>query len=160
MRVGSALGLVEHELESLAWSAFLHDLGKLSVSEEILSKRGALTDDEWAEVERHPIVGADLILSISQRLEPIAAGIRSHHERWDGTGYPDGRSGEAIPLAGRIISIADVFDSMTSPRPYRRRSWTDGEVFSYLQTQVDLQFDASIVPVFIELHRREMVAAS
>lgn len=160
MRVGRALGLAEHALESLAWSAFLHDLGKLSVSEEILSKRGALTDDEWTQVKRHPIVGADLILSISQRLEPIAAGIRSHHERWDGTGYPDGLSGEAIPLTGRIITIADVFDSMTSPRPYRRRTWTDSEVISHLQTQVDLQFDAGIVPVFVELHQQQKVAAN
>jgi putative nucleotidyltransferase with HDIG domain len=158
-RVASALLVGEHELEALAWSGLLHDLGKLSVSEEILRKRGPLTTDEWTEIKRHPTVGADLVLSISERLEPIAAGIRSHHERWDGTGYPDGLHGDTIPLAGRIIAIADVFDAMTSPRPYRPGSWTDSEAISYLQTQAHLQFDPRIVPVFIELHQQEFVTA-
>jgi putative nucleotidyltransferase with HDIG domain len=159
-RVGSALGLSEHEREVLAWSGLLHDLGKLSVSEETLGKRGPLTKDEWVHIKHHPIVGADLIFSISERLEPIAAGIRSHHEQWDGSGYPDGLSGEAIPLAGRIIAIADVFDSMRSPRPYRPRSWTDREVIGYLETQAHLQFDPSIVPVFVALHHPEIVTAA
>ncbi len=159
MRVGIALGLGEVELEALAWSALLHDLGKVSVSEQILHKRGRLTADEWAVVKRHPIVGADLVLSISTRLEPIAAGIRSHHERWDGTGYPEGLAGDVIPLAGRIITVADVFDSMASPRPYRPGLWTDNEVLSHLQTQANLQFDPSIIPVFVELHHQELVAA-
>jgi putative nucleotidyltransferase with HDIG domain len=157
MRVGRALGLGEVELEALAWSALLHDLGKVSVSEEILHKRGPLTTDEWAVIKRHPIVGADLVLSISERFEPIAAGVRSHHERWDGTGYPEGLAGDLIPLAGRIITVADVFDSMTSPRPYRRAKWTDNEVVSHLQSQANLQFDPSIIPVFVELHHQELV---
>jgi HD-GYP domain-containing protein (c-di-GMP phosphodiesterase class II) len=158
-RVGTVLGLGAVELEALGWSALLHDLGKVSVAEEILRKRGPLTTAEWAVIKRHPIVGADLILSISEHLEPIAAGVRSHHERWDGAGYPNGLAGDAIPLAGRIITIVDVFDSMTSPRPYRRGDRTENDVLSHLQTQASIHFDPSIVPVFVELHHRELVTA-
>jgi HD-GYP domain-containing protein (c-di-GMP phosphodiesterase class II) len=154
MRVGRALAFGEDELEALTWSGLLHDLGKLSIPEEMLRRPGPLTGDEWVQMRRHPTVGAELILSVSECLEPIAAGIRSHHERWDGTGYPSGLSGETIPLAGRIITVADVFDSMTSPRAYRSRKWSEAEVISHLETQRHLHFDPTVVSVFVELHGR------
>jgi putative two-component system response regulator len=153
-RVGRALALGEDELEALTWAGLLHDLGKLCVPEEMLRRPGPLTADEWALMKRHPTVGAEMILSVSERLEPIAAGIRSHHECWDGSGYPSGLGGEAIPLVGRIITVADVFDSMTSPRAYRRRKWSEADVIGHLQATQPLHFDPTIVSVFVELRGR------
>lgn len=89
------------------------------------------------------------MLALSQRFEPIVSGIRSHHERWDGSGYPDGLEGDAIPLAGRIIAIADTYDAMIKPRSYRQRTWTHDEVIDQLETQAHLQFDPHIVAVFV-----------
>jgi putative nucleotidyltransferase with HDIG domain len=159
-RVGTALHLGELELEALAWAGLLHDLGKLAVPEHILRKPGPLNDSEWAEIKRHPIVGADLLLSLSPRMEPIAAAIRSHHERWDGSGYPDGLAGDAIPLLGRIITLPDVFDAMTSVRHYRERVWTDEEAIDELERGAGVQFDPSIVAVFVEFHHHRSLAGA
>jgi HD-GYP domain-containing protein (c-di-GMP phosphodiesterase class II) len=101
------------------WVGILHDLGKLAVSAEVLRKTGPLTRSDWTEVKRHPVVGADLVLSISPSLAPLAAAIRAHHERWNGSGYPDGLDRVDIPLFGRIAAIGDVFDAVTHLRIYR-----------------------------------------
>jgi HD-GYP domain-containing protein (c-di-GMP phosphodiesterase class II) len=118
VRVGQALGLDGEELQVLGLAAVVHDVGKLSVDPEILAKPSALDEDEWESMRGHPAAGAAL-------LEPCAAPpevleiVRSHHERWDGAGYPDGLAGENIPLGARIIAVVDSYCAMVESRPYR-----------------------------------------
>jgi HD-GYP domain-containing protein (c-di-GMP phosphodiesterase class II) len=99
--------------------AFLHDLGKIEVPEEVLNKPGRLTEDERAQMERHPVIGEAMLGSVDFPWD-IRPMVRSHHERWDGGGYPDGLVAEAIPFSARILRVADVFDALTSARSYRR----------------------------------------
>ena len=120
LETGRMLGLGADALDELARAAQLHDLGKLAVPDEILRKAGPLDEREWAFVRQHTLVG-ERILRASPRSASVATIVRSTHERWDGTGYPDGLAGEEIPLASRIISACDTFTAMTSPRPYRAR---------------------------------------
>ena len=114
--IGVEIGVEGVDLEVLHWAGLLHDIGKLAVPEEILTKPGRLTPEEWIQVQRHPAVGAELLRTISSGLEPVAAAVRAHHEQWDGSGYPDGLAGEDIPLAGRIVTVADVYDALTHRR--------------------------------------------
>ncbi len=137
--VGEHLGMAEPELRNLRYAALLHDVGKIAIPTEILRKPGPLTDEEFEEVKRHTIVGAQMLERI-----PFFAGVhplvRSAHERWDGHGYPDGLAGEAIPLASRVICACDAYDAMTSDRPYRRAMAADraiGELCAHSGTQFD-----------------------
>jgi diguanylate cyclase (GGDEF)-like protein len=116
--VGSLLGLSAGELPELARAARLHNLGKLAVPEEILDKPGPLAEQEWEFIRRHPVVG-ERILRASPSFRSVAAIVRASHENWDGSGYPDGIAGDAIPLAARIVRACDAFEAMTSARPYR-----------------------------------------
>jgi len=116
--VGEALQVPLESLLTLNQSALLHDIGKIGLPEVILNKPGCLTDEEFGTVKQHPTRG-EAIVGAFPDLQDTLPGIRSHHERWDGSGYPDGLAGEAIPLQGRIIAIADVYDAMTSDRAYR-----------------------------------------
>ncbi len=117
--LGRALGLPEATLAALRRGAFLHDLGKVAVPDGILLKPGPLTPEERAVVQRHPEVG-EAICRPLHSLQPVLPIIRHHHERWDGSGYPDGLRGEAIPLSARVLQVVDVFDALTTDRPYRR----------------------------------------
>jgi putative two-component system response regulator len=105
-------------IEDLRFSAILHDIGKIHISESILQKTGPLTDQEWEEMKKHPCLGADMIKDIPYLAHSIQA-IRHHHEKWNGTGYPDGLAGDDIPMPARIIAVADAFDAMTTTRVYR-----------------------------------------
>jgi two-component system cell cycle response regulator len=118
MKTGRMLGLRRDELQELSKAAQLHDLGKLAVPDEILHKRGALDEREWEFIRQHTVVG-ERILRASPAYQNVATIVRSSHERWDGSGYPDGVAGEDIPLASRIISVCDAYDAMISDRPYR-----------------------------------------
>jgi HD-GYP domain-containing protein (c-di-GMP phosphodiesterase class II) len=119
-RVARELGMREREVEQVEQVALLHDIGKVGIPDEILLKPAALDEDEMEVVRSHPGLGARIVSSIAG-LAHLAPAIRSGHERWDGYGYPDGLSGEEIPLPSRITAVCDAYDAMTSDRPYRRR---------------------------------------
>ena len=102
-------------------------------------------------MRRHPVVGAEILLAVSDRLGPVADAVRSHHERWDGTGYPDGRAGSAIPLYGRILAVVDVFDAVTSPRHYRARCLDELEARALLVAESGTHFDADVVRAYLSV---------
>jgi HD-GYP domain-containing protein (c-di-GMP phosphodiesterase class II) len=142
-RVGERLGMEEGEAELLEFAARLHDVGKLGVPDAILQKPGPLEEDEWAIMRRHPEWGADMVSSVPG-LESLADLVRSHHERWDGGGYPAGLAGERIPLASRVISACDAFSAMVSRRPYREPFSVDAAL-AELATSAGTQFDPQVV---------------
>ncbi|MEP6910467.1 MAG: diguanylate cyclase [Actinomycetota bacterium] len=137
------------QLVTIRQAAELHDVGKLAIPEEILAKRGPLSDDEWEFVRRHTVIG-ERILGSAPALSAAAKIVRSTHERWDGTGYPDRLAGDKIPLGARIISVCDAFDAMTSERPYAE-AVTHIEALSELFHHAGTQFDATVVEAFAEV---------
>jgi HD-GYP domain-containing protein (c-di-GMP phosphodiesterase class II) len=144
--LGHRVGLSTADMHAVAYSILLHDISRIGVSESILLKRGPLTDDEWEAVRRHTEIGERIAAPLhgADRFGPI---IRHHHERWDGTGYPDGLKGEGIPLGARIIGVVDAFDAMTQYRPYREpRSITDA--IGELRRERGHQFDPHLVDEF------------
>jgi diguanylate cyclase (GGDEF)-like protein len=146
--IAQRLDWSDHEIELLQLAAILHDVGKVSIPDHILRKREPLTEREWHSIKKNPVRGAEMVARI-QGLEPIVPWIRHSHERFDGTGYPDGLSGDAIPLASRILHVADAYDAMTSGRPYRRPI-TAEEALEELRRNVGTQFDAHCVELFEE----------
>jgi diguanylate cyclase (GGDEF)-like protein/putative nucleotidyltransferase with HDIG domain len=146
-RLAARLGADDEQVELTRVAASLHDLGKLAIPEEILRKPGPLTEPERLVLERHPQIGFQMLESLG--VDPIAAWVRSHHERWDGLGYPDGLPGEEIPLGARIIFVADAFDAMTSDRVYRARL-TETEALEELERNAGTQFDADVVAALAE----------
>jgi len=116
--IGRELGLKEPELKQLAFGAILHDIGKIGVVDRILLKQSRLTDDEMQQMREHPTTGAGIIEAVAF-LAPVLPAVRNHHERWDGTGYPDKLRGEKIPMIARIVNVADTWDACTSTRPYQ-----------------------------------------
>jgi HD-GYP domain-containing protein (c-di-GMP phosphodiesterase class II) len=151
--VGRELQLKAAELETLYWSALLHDVGKLSVPEPILLKAGKLTDGEYNEVKRHPEYGAVLLISMSAEFATMADIVKAHHERWDGQGYPKGLSARDIPQLSRIIAVVDVFEALTSVRPYREPMSLE-TALAYLQQESERHFDPEVVRVFLVCLRR------
>jgi diguanylate cyclase (GGDEF)-like protein/putative nucleotidyltransferase with HDIG domain len=143
VQLGKDLGLSDAELNALRAASMLHDIGKLAVPEQILSKPGRLTPEEFDRMKIHPIVGAE-ILDRVQFPYPVVPIVRSHHEKWDGTGYPYGLKNEAIPIGARILSVVDCFDALTSERPYRRAMSAD-EAMKHLISEVDTSFDPRVV---------------
>jgi two-component system cell cycle response regulator len=144
--VARHIGLSGERLHAVVRAAELHDVGKILVPEAILNKPGKLTDDELALMRRHAIAGY-VILSESGEPAPIAALVRSSHERWDGTGYPDGLAGEDIPLGSRIITICDAYDAMTNERPYRPAR-SAAEALRELHLGAGVKYDPCLVSVF------------
>ncbi|HUR83699.1 MAG TPA: HD-GYP domain-containing protein, partial [Solirubrobacteraceae bacterium] len=119
VNIGRHMGLDRDDLEVLRLGALLHDIGKIGVPDAVLHKPGKLDDDEWATMRLHPVIGEQVVASMDT-LAHLAPVVRAEHERWDGAGYPDGLAGTEIPLASRIILVADAFHAMTSDRPYRK----------------------------------------
>jgi HD-GYP domain-containing protein (c-di-GMP phosphodiesterase class II) len=145
--VGLDLGFNEEGLEWLVHGALLHDIGKIGVAEEILGKPGTLTEEEWAAVKRHPQIGARMIEPI-EPLFGVLPVVRHHHERPDGTGYPDGLEGEEIPLAARIVAAVDAYDVMVRGRPYRPKS-SPAEALQELWREAGRQFDLRVVEALV-----------
>jgi diguanylate cyclase (GGDEF)-like protein/putative nucleotidyltransferase with HDIG domain len=143
VQLGKDLGLGDAELNALRAASMLHDIGKLAVPEQILSKPGRLTPEEFDRMKIHPIVGAE-ILDRVQFPYPVVPIVRSHHEKWDGTGYPHGLKGQAIPIGARILSVVDCFDALTSERPYRRAMSAD-EAMKHLISEIETSFDPRVV---------------
>jgi len=147
--VGMALNLSQAELDELELLASLHDIGKVGIRDEILTKPSELNDLEWAEIKRHPEIGYRIAMT-SPELAPIAEGILCHHEWWNGGGYPQGLSGESIPLLSRIVAVADAYDAMTNDRPYRKA--LDHEVaIERIKQNAGRQFDPKIAGIFTEI---------
>jgi putative nucleotidyltransferase with HDIG domain len=141
-----AAGLSGPEFEAVKTGALVHDIGKLGVPDHILGKPGKLTPEEFRRIQSHVTIGAEILAPIPFPF-PVVEVVRSHHERWDGLGYPDGLEGERIPIGGRIISIVDVFDALTSDRPYRR-AMSHEEALRTLREGAGKQFDPRLVDLF------------
>ncbi|HEY2260100.1 MAG TPA: HD-GYP domain-containing protein [Solirubrobacteraceae bacterium] len=146
IEIARALGLPRPDAPELEFGFLLHDIGKLAIPDAILYKPGELTDEERALMARHPAIGAEIVGEI-EFLAEAAQVVRSHHERWDGSGYPDGLSGEQIPLAARVFAVADVLDALTSDRPYRPASPLN-EAREMISAGAGSHFDPQVVAAF------------
>ena len=149
LRLAEALGLRGTELDDIRRGALLHDIGKMGIPDAILHKPAPLTAEEWASMRRHPTYAYDLLARIDY-LVPALAIPYCHHEKWDGTGYPRGLEGEQIPLSARLFAIVDVWDALSSDRPYRP-AWSPERVLDYLRTESGRHFDPHVVAAFIHL---------
>jgi diguanylate cyclase (GGDEF)-like protein/putative nucleotidyltransferase with HDIG domain len=144
-----ALGMTDNEIQGVKTAALLHDIGKLAVPEHILSKPGPLTQEEFQKIRIHPQVGAEIISAVPFPY-PVAPLILSHHERWDGKGYPQGLKGEEIPLGARILAVVDYFDALTSDRPYHKAMTHDASL-ALLNQEAGRALDPTVVTTFFEL---------
>jgi ribonuclease P protein subunit RPR2 len=149
LAIGEELGLSPQRLDVLRFAALFHDIGKLAVPDAILTKPSALDADEFEAIKQHPADGAAIVGKLG-RLRPTVPLIRHHHERWDGTGYPDGLAGEAIPFAARVFAVADALDALTTDRPYRPAS-SFSRAREVLHACAGTQFDPSVVSAYQEI---------
>jgi putative nucleotidyltransferase with HDIG domain len=154
VEIAKELGYSYDNLESIRTAALLHDIGKIGISDQLLRKRGILDRTEWIELRSHPERGAEILQHIDAIKDCVPA-VLHHHERYDGSGYPAGLSGESIPLIARIIAVADTFDAITSQRPYRPSKMTHEEAFVELVSGADSQFDRRVVNTFVNIHRSQ-----
>jgi putative two-component system response regulator len=150
--LGACLDLDRSDLDTLYRGAFLHDVGKIAIPDSVLLKKGRLTAGEYEIMKQHPVIG-DELCGTMRSLEAVRAIVRHHHERLDGRGYPDGLSGDQIPLLARIVSVVDVFDALTTDRPYRVALTTDTAYQMMRDDQEGGWCDRVLVDTFIELHR-------
>ncbi|TCT20195.1 response regulator [Thiobaca trueperi] len=150
--LGRAVGMSEQEAELLLNAAPMHDIGKIGIPDRILQKPGRLDAEEWAVMRTHCQIGADIIgdAGDSDLLNMARVVALTHHEKWDGSGYPNGLAGESIPRVGRIVAIADVFDALTSARPYKP-AWTLDRTLDLLRQDAGSHFDPQLIPLFIQV---------
>ena len=146
--MGIAIGLSEYEVKELKNVGLLHDIGKIAIEENILNKQGKLTDEEWEEIKRHPEIGYRILSTVNDMSE-MAEYVLTHHEKWNGMGYPKGLKGEEIPLQSRIITIADAYDAMISERSYRS-ALAEEVAIEELKINAGIQFDPELIKVFLE----------
>lgn len=149
-----AAGSTQEWADDLLNAAPMHDVGKIGIPDALLRKAGPLDSREWDVMRRHPLIGAEIIGNDSSDILTMARAIAlSHHEKWDGTGYPHGLRGEAIPLEARIVAIADVFDALTSRRPYKE-AWTTERALDYIRNESGRHFDPTLVALFLSISPR------
>jgi len=148
--IAEAIGYSPEKIAILRTAALLHDIGKIGISDELLHKAKFLNEEDWEPVHAHPTLAVSILTHI-EGLAPCIPGIQYHHERYDGRGYPSGLAGDNIPLDARIIAIADAYEAMTSPRPYREKTLTHEEALEELEDNAGTQFDPELVKVFCSL---------
>jgi putative nucleotidyltransferase with HDIG domain len=151
--LGKLMGLDQPLMQALLIASFLHDIGKLAVPEYIINKPGKLTPEEFDKMKIHPVVGADILERVRFPY-PVVPIVRSHHEAWDGSGYPDGLKGEEIPIGARLLTAVDCFDALASERPYRR-AMPISEAMAFVKARAGIQFDAQIVEL-LDKHYLEL----
>jgi putative two-component system response regulator len=155
--LGRALGLQEEDVELLSRAAPLHDIGKIGIPDAILLKPAKLSPVEFEQSKTHTTIGAQILSGSSSPLLRLAEQIAlTHHEHWDGHGYPRGLAGEQIPVAGRIVAIADVVDALTHDRPYKP-AWSVGKAVAQIVGQSGRQFEPRIVAAFVELDHESLL---
>jgi putative two-component system response regulator len=155
--LGEALGLSHSDLTALYRGGYLHDIGKISIPDAILFKQGLLSEEEWEVMRSHPIRGEEICQPMKS-LWPVLPIIRNHHERWDGTGYPDGLAGEDIPLLARILQVADIYDALITERPYKPALSHD-QAFALMEEEVRRGWrDPELVPLFVSTMQAKNLA--
>jgi diguanylate cyclase (GGDEF)-like protein/putative nucleotidyltransferase with HDIG domain len=151
MAIGEEIGMNRDQLDALRAASILHDIGKLAVPEYIISKPGKLTPEEFEKMKIHPVVGAEILERVKFPY-PVTPMVRAHHEKWNGTGYPDGLKGEAIPLGARILSVVDCLDAMASDRQYRKALPLD-EAMAHVEREAGISFDPKVVAILKRRHQ-------
>lgn len=156
-RLALAAGVDRSTARAIGLAAPLHDIGKIAIPDAILLRRGGLSEDEIAIMQRHTTIGAQILDGSSSRLLNLARDIAfSHHERWDGGGYPSGTSGRDIPLSGRVVALADVFDALTHERPYKQ-AWEIDRAVAEIAAQAGRQFDPALVNAFLSMDHAALI---
>ena len=145
-----AINLPEKEVERITLGALLHDVGKIGIPENVLKKEGPLSDDEWAIMKQHPVIGVEKVLQPNPNLRDLIPIVKYHHERIDGRGYPENLLSESIPLAAKIVAIADTYHALISDRPYRKGMNIE-KAFSILEEGAGTQWDENLVRTFIQI---------
>jgi two-component system response regulator RpfG len=146
--IAEELGLSQMECEDIEYAAPMHDIGKIGIPDTVLKKPGRFNDDEWVQMRQHTVIGHKILSSSQSRFIQLGAVIAlNHHEKFDGTGYPNGLAGRDIPLTARIVAVADVFDALMSPRPYKR-PWQLQMALLYIKEQAGSHFDPQCVDAF------------
>ena len=148
LKVAEQMKLPQEQVQFIRWGVLLHDIGKLRIPDSIIHKPGPLTPQEREIINQHPVMGYELLKTVTY-LEPILDIPHYHHERWDGSGYPEGLQGESIPLMARIFAVVDVWDAMISDRPYRK-ALPESEAMSYITAQSGRHFDPAVVEAFLQ----------
>lgn len=152
--IADELGMSDDDIRALTSAAPLHDVGKIGIPDSILLKRGALTEEEFAVMRRHPLIGHDILSGSQSRFVQMGALIAlHHHERWDGSGYPHGSKGSEIPLPARIVAVADVFDALTSERSYKQ-AWSAEDAFDYMKAHRGTLFDPACIDALLANRER------
>lgn len=152
--IANAIGLERDEAETIELAAPLHDIGKIGIPDGILLKPGRLDAPEWDVMQRHPVIGHEILKGSASKYVRMGALIAlGHHERYDGKGYPNGLEGDHVPLCARIVSVADVYDALTSRRPYKK-AWKPDEAFEYLRAQRGKHFDPRLVDAFLGMKEK------
>ena len=149
------IGLPEKDIQFIRRGALLHDIGKIGIPDAILLKPGFLTDEEFEEMKKHPLYAYKMLKSIDY-LIPALDIPHLHHEKWDGSGYPHGLKGAAVPLPARIFAIVDVYDALTSDRPYRQ-AWSKAAALEHIRQESGKHFDPDLVNLFMEFMTEERV---
>jgi two-component system, response regulator RpfG len=151
--IANAIGLDREEAETIELAAPLHDIGKIGIPDHILLKPGKLDEIEWQVMRRHPVIGHEILKGSASKYVRMGALIAlGHHEKYDGSGYPNGLVGDHIPLCARIVALADVYDALTSVRPYKA-AWSPDRAFHYFATQRGRHFDPRLAEAFLGLRK-------
>lgn len=149
--LAKALGHSEEIAEKILHASPMHDIGKIGIPDRILQKPGKLDPEEWEIMKTHPTIGAEIIGDHDSSLLQMAKSIAlNHHEKWDGSGYPNGIKGDTIPIEARIVTIADVFDALTTERPYKK-AWSIEDAVNHIRKGAGSHFDPGLVPIFLNL---------